>query len=246
MDSDGSVIAAVIGGDEGDTSSTGTIWLSVNSGVTWTEQTPLTPTTDPGTKNWQAITSNADGSKLAAAVGDGSQEAPGSAVGNIWTLSDIIGTPAVWTGVCCNADGGRMAVCNTTDIYISSDSGATLEQKKSAIAPAEWSAIACSDDFMFQVAAEGYGTSTGHVWLSVDSGDNWAAQTNLDGGAAKQWKSVTINNDGKVIAAVVGGNTTNTTATGSIWLTTDSRVTWIKQITPGVKRDRKSVCRERV
>jgi hypothetical protein len=82
MSSDGSVIAAAIGGDEGDVARTGTIWLSTNGGVTWVEQTPT-----PGTQNWQSITSNADGSKLAAAVGDGSPEPPGSVVGNIWTMA---------------------------------------------------------------------------------------------------------------------------------------------------------------
>ena len=232
MDSDGSVIAAVIGGDEGDESSTGTIWLSVDYGATWTEQIPP-PVTMPGTKNWQAITSNADGSKLAACVGDGSQEPPGSVVGNIWTYDSAGGVPAEWTGICCNTDGARMAVCNTTHIYISSDSGATLEQKQIATAPAEWSAIACSDDFIFQVAAEGYGTSTGRVWLSIDGGENW---TQNAGAPAAQWKSVTINNDGTMIAAVVGGNTTNTTTAGSIWISEDSGVTWSEQTPiPGTK-----------
>jgi len=86
MNGDGSVIAATIGGDETVPSSTGTIWISTNGGGAWAEQTPP-PSTMPGTQNWQAITSNADGSKLAAVVGDGSQESPGSIVGNVWTLA---------------------------------------------------------------------------------------------------------------------------------------------------------------
>ena len=207
MSSDGSVIAAAIGGDPGDTSSTGTIWISSDgAGDVWTEQTPI-----PGSRNWQTITTNGDGSKFAAAVGDGDQEPPGDGSGNIWTFSGA-NNPAEWTGICCNAGGNEIAVCNTTHIYISTNSGATLTQRQAATG--QWSAIACSDDFTFQVAAEGYGSGSGSVWLSINNGSTWTEQVTLDGGAAKQWRSVTINNDGTTIVAVEGGNTTNPTSTG--------------------------------
>ena len=103
-------MAAVDAGNNGSSSdSNGYIYISTDSGVTWTQQTSA------GQHYWSAITSSSDGKNLVAVNNNFSQ--PGS----IYTASfqDVYGEfiwteqtgvkPFVWSAITSSGDGKKLA-----------------------------------------------------------------------------------------------------------------------------------------
>jgi hypothetical protein len=118
--------------------------------------------------NWSCIASSADGSKLAAAVADGSIYTSTNS-GLTWrqTSSPTNG----WNSLACSADGEKLFAANgntaSAFVYYSSDSGLTWDQTGSG--QAYWRSVACSADGQ-KVAAVGLF----EVYGSTNSGATWA------------------------------------------------------------------------
>ncbi|GAA4034912.1 hypothetical protein GCM10023063_18960 [Arthrobacter methylotrophus] len=94
--------------------SNGNIYLSTDSGVTWTPQSAL------GTGSWDMVTSSADGTKLAVAKQNGLVYVSKDA-GATWVSQDSLGT-GDWQGLASSADGSKLIVgiINSTRMYTGS------------------------------------------------------------------------------------------------------------------------------
>ena len=121
---------------------TGNIWKSTNSGVSWTNISPFTST-------WFGITTNATGTKVAAYTSTGS-------VGQIYVSTDSGATFSGpysgayrWKSISYSSDGSLLAACvdnvvpANAYIYVSGDDGVTFTAQSTA-GTASWSAISVS------------------------------------------------------------------------------------------------------
>jgi hypothetical protein len=169
----------------------GSIYLSADSGDTWT--TPAALTNFWLGSSWSAVASSAGGTKLAiaaeATIGDGSF-LPGPIYtstnsGVSWTLS---GAPSnVWYSLASSADGAKLVAAayagpsqigGTGLIYISADAGITWTN----VSPPTnyWMSVASSTDGTHLIAVSLFDHSTlnpGVVWRSTNSGVTWNEDT---------------------------------------------------------------------
>jgi photosystem II stability/assembly factor-like uncharacterized protein len=155
-------------------------------------------------RNWHAVASSADGSKLVAVV---------PYRGQIWTSTDSGATWSAhesardWRSVASSADGSKLvAAVWHGQLYISTDGGATWNARETA---KSWRSVASSADGSKLVAVE----AAGQIWTSSDSGATWSAHE-----SASLWQSVASSADGSKLVTVVEG--------GQIWTSTDSGATW--------------------
>ena len=241
-----------------------------NGGVNFTEQTftitisvfNLRPAGEVWTarmtdanRNWSAITSSADGSKLAAVVVNG-QIYTSIDSGVTWTARD---SNRNWRAITSSADGSKLAaVVFNGQIYTSTDSGETWMPRDQN---RRWQSITSSADGSKLAAVVG----GGQIYTSTDSGVTWEARmtdadrtwvsitssadgsklaavvfggqiyTSTDSGAnwtareqSRDWSSITSSADGSKLAAAVGGETD--VARGLIYTSTDSGVTWLPRL----------------
>ena len=164
-------------------------WTWNDSDESWTEDTSVGEA-----KKWWSITSNDDGTKLAAVVNGGS----------IWTLdtSEDSGAPWTevtafsgdnglnWVSITSNAVGDKLAaVVSEGNIWTSADSGASwteaVTDNSGATGPFNWASITSNDDGDMLAAV----VSGGNIWTSVDSGATWTEQS-YQGGTT--WTSIAI------------------------------------------------------
>ena len=188
--SDGTQIAA---------SSYEEVWLSSNSGVTWTRSTP-------NYANYRKIASSSDGSKLLLASSNSSRLQRSTDTGTSWT---ILGgsVEQSWHQVASSANGQVLAAAGLhgTALYISTDGGTSWSAKDSA----NWNGVAISDNGATIVAV----AQSRAIYVSTDSGTTWS---NRD--TARGWSDVSISNDGtKIIAAVGEGQIYKSVDTGTTW-----------------------------
>ena len=155
-------------------------------GVNWT--------TNDIPRAWKAITSSADGSKLAAVV-SGGQIYTSTNYGATWTPRF---SNASWTSIASSADGTKLAATVTGNnyVYTSIDSGSNWVQR-TASGLRNWTGIASSLDGTRLIAcASGGGVST-----SIDSGATWTFLAN-----ALSWTGVASSANGSNLVAVAQGN----------------------------------------
>ena len=196
--------------------SPGNLWLSTDSGWTWTAQAGGAPVS----ANWGSVTSSDDGQKLFAAVQGG----------DIWLSSDAgatwvaqtggAPTPSLWRPISCSADGNKVvaAIIGGT-LYLSSDAGVSwTAQTGGAPSSTAWNSIASSANGD-KVAAT---VTLGDIWLSADSGVTWVAQSGGGAPVGAAWQGIASSADGTKLAAVA-------TQSGNIWLSSDSGVNWVAQ-----------------
>ena len=190
-----------------------------------------------GNKNWFAITSSSDGTKLAAVSN------------NIWTSTDSGGTwtegpvntkDKYWQVIASSSDGTKLAAAVWNGaIWTSADSGATWTERTvglptgSAVGayPAPfWNAIASSSDGT-NLAAGAYPggpdvAGDGNIYTSADSGGTWTERTvKAATEGERDCGSIASSSDGTKLAAVAWGC--------SIWTSTDSGGTWTKRFVEG-------------
>jgi photosystem II stability/assembly factor-like uncharacterized protein len=232
---DGSRLAAVASGTGGG------IFISIDSGVTWTG--PFGPLPSA---NWDAVATSADGSKVVAAVnGNGVYTNSGTT----WTIS--FGS-ANWTSVASSADGSKLYAASSSGVYNSVNSGGSWSAVQG---PNNWVSVACSADGTKYVAAVGGGGivasggsgAPGANWVSVASsadgnrlaaavggggiytssngGANWSQQTGAPTSA--NWTSICSSADGSKLAATVNA--------GVIYTSSNYGVTWAQQTNAPVK-----------
>jgi hypothetical protein len=191
--SDGSkLIAAVYGGG---------IYVSVDSGVTWTE-------TNSTAGSWRSVACSSNGSKLFAALYGGgiyTNSATGWGIGGSTSGLD-------WFSVACSADGTKLvAVVNGGGIYTSVNAGATWSATDAAAR--DWVSVASSANDSNLVAV----VDGGGIYTSVNAGSSWVQQTTgLPSNPA--WFSVASSADGtKLVAAVSGGDIYTSANFGEAW-----------------------------
>lgn len=203
---DGTRLVATVGNN---TSQTGPIYTSPDSGVTWVSQS-----SGSGTRQWISVSSSADGSKLVAAVYNGFLYTSVN-YGTNWTAR---GSSQFWTAVASSADGSKLAAAVTGgNIYTSTNFG-TNWTAQTGSGSLTWSALASSSDGTRLIAATS--GSGGQVFASANSGVTWTPQT-VSSTANASWSSVASSADGSQLAAVY-----NATSAGNIFTSTDSGVTW--------------------
>jgi hypothetical protein len=205
---DGSRLAAV-GGDE-------SIFLSTNSGMSWTTNVFLGQT-------WWAITMSADGSRLVAISGGGPSGQTGPAYfsinyGSTWTRA---ATPDHnWLAIAASAEGLKVAGVDSAGRRIlTSTNGGLNWATNSPPVSARWSTIASSaDGDKLIVAAGGVDTDTnGPLYLSTNAGLSWSSN-NLP---SQYWRSVASSADGQILVAAVGG-----VHAGPIYISTNAGTSW--------------------
>jgi len=175
----------------------------------WTERTA------PGALDWRAVTSSADGTKLAACN-------RGSVItmGNIWWSTDgglnwqmvTALSPKLWMSLASSADGDRLAGCvDMGDIY-AYESGAWHDKYPSS--GQFWLSIASSGDGETLAAGVDYGG----LGVTIDGGDNWTVQSL----SSSVWKAIAISADGNIIAACPDGKNIQTAVkNGTSWTWTE-------------------------
>lgn len=202
---DGTKLVATVGYTIHNTSPSGFIYTSTDSGVTWSPRF--------GSARWSSAASSADGTKLVAAIHDSSN-------GYIYTSTDSGATwspravIAQWSSVASSADGTKLAAAvDGGYIYTSANSGVNWTQQTGSTGQA-WSALASSSDGARLVAT----TTGGAVYISTDSGVTWVAQNSPNTG---QLTSVASSSDGARLATTRGGG-----MAGNIFCSSDSGATW--------------------
>ena len=192
---DGTKLAAIAAG--------GSIWLSSNSGQSWTESI------SSGVRNWSSIQLNGDGSKVVASVMQGSIWTSDD-FGATWTERANAGTRK-WYRLASSADGVKLAaVVYDGAIWTSNDSGVNWVERSSS-GSRYWSAIASNSDGSKLVAD----VNPGGVWTSSDSGVTWIERTNA---GSRDWGAVASNADGtKLIASWNNGNISTSNDSGNTW-----------------------------
>lgn len=187
-------------------------------GYTWTQQT------GSGARNWNAITSSSDGTKLAAVENN--------ATGSIYTSTDsgVTWTQRTnagarnWIGIASSADGTKLvATANNDYIYTSTDSGVTWTQRTGP-GIQYWDGVTSSSDGTKLAATVGDLFHAGDIFTSTDSGATWTDRT---GAGAKNWGIITSSSDGTKLAAVL------VTGAGNVYTSSDSGATWTAQTGSG-------------
>ena len=225
---DGSELLAASRGPWGSScgDSDGLIYISSNSGATWT------PTDAPG-DIWVAVASSADGQRHVAASGGFSVLLCTYPYSGPWRLTDAPASRL--TGVASSADGTKLVAA--TDWYdsicTSSNSGATWSQTS---APKEcWSSVTSSSDGAKLVAAVGQvNDQLGLIYTSGNLGVTWTLTTS----PRNNWTSVASSADGTKLVAVAapqrGWNGTNMPyfGDGLIYSSSNSGANWTQTSAP--------------
>jgi len=177
------------------------------------------------TNTWTSITSNGDGSLLAAVETNGF----------IWTSSDFGWTwtkrttvRRSWASITSSSDGARLAAVATLDgVFTSNDFGVTWT-RQSAAGNRAWTSIASSSDGT-RLAAVVLGTilAAGNIWTSNDSGVTWTRQS---AAGDRAWTSIASSSDG---THLVAGVSRLVGTYGRIWTSSDSGATWVDRPSPG-------------
>lgn len=181
----------------------GYLYLSQNSGQTWTSPMPSDQ------RNYVSIALSSDGSKLIAGV-EGGYLYTSTDWGVTWTAR-FADSNQNWFSVAMSSDGSKLYAANDQGVYSSTNGGVSWTQRKTA---SHLGYLAVSADGAKLVFAE----NLGHVWTSTDSGATW---TDRLSSANNQWQSVASSSDGTKLAAVL--------SPGQVWISSDSGVTWTAQ-----------------
>jgi len=168
---------------------TNTIFVSTNSGITWSS---TGATLQSG--YWADIASSADGSRLIAAADVGGVYTSHDGGAN-WFSNNVPGASR-WDSVAITYDGTKMVAAGNNfsagPICVSTNSGSTWTQTSAPIS--QWCSVASSADGSMLLA----GTFGGMAYLSTNSGTTWTPQTNLPAG---RWTYMAVSTDGNTCIA---------------------------------------------
>jgi hypothetical protein len=182
--------------------------------------------------NWTSITSNSDGSRLAACVTGfpGGRLFTSSDFGASWVKGPATGTTGgsltqPWSKITSNNTGSRLAACALSGvIYTSSDFGASwvkgpATDTTGGSTTQTWNSITSNSDGSRLVIGGGNTL----IYTSSDFGVSWVKgpSTDTTGGSLSQnWLSITSNDTGSKLV-IGGGNTL-------IYTSSDFGVSWVK------------------
>lgn len=188
--------------------------------------------TSAPSREWTAVASSADGTRLVAVGGDsfyGTGWIYTSGDGGLtWTSNSV--PPLAWKAVASSADGKKLAaVAFGGGIYTSANGGITWTSNN---APSKrWSSIASSADGsrLVAVASSLAGGISGGIY--TNSGTDWLQTSAPDKDC--YWESVAASSDGVRLAAVASGYYANGQLyRGGIFTSENSGATWISNSLP--------------
>jgi photosystem II stability/assembly factor-like uncharacterized protein len=199
--SDGTKLAAVLQG-------TSTLYVSVDSGATWTANTSA------GSRTWNSVAMSSDGTKLVAVV-NGGQIYTSTDSGATWTARE---SNRAWMDVTSSADGTKLVtMVYGGQIYTSTDSGATWTPRDSN---RNWITIDSSADGVNLITA----VQNGNIYTSSDSGANWTVRSAV---GTANWRVVSMSSDGsKAAIAAFAGRIYTSTDYGATWTPRESSRSW--------------------
>ncbi len=185
---------------------------------TWIQQT------NAPSKNFEAMASSADGSKLVAVTYDyydpynnphfGGPIYTSTNSGVSWTPATNA-APAQWTTVTSSADGKTLvALPAGGSLYVSTDFGATWAPIKTP--SVDLGCIASSADGSKLTA----GDEAGFLYTTTNSGASWSTNNT----PSEEWTSIASSADGTKLIAVA--------ATGPVYTSVDSGTTWNATLAP--------------
>ena len=204
----------VVGNNPSTTDSSGYIYLSSDFGVTWSNKFTYT-------QNLVGVAISDNGQYMAAV-------ASGSTTGDIFVSSDFGSSWVNKTAASPNYDytsiamssSGQYMVAGTSsangDIWVSNNFGSTWVYKDYSFS---WTSVAVSSDGKYMAACAG----PGDIYLSSNSGVNWAAITSIT--TDYSWTGISMSSSGQYMAACRGG-------AGKIYRSTDFGVTWTETNAP--------------
>ena len=185
----------------------GYLYVSTNSGVTWTQRTAN------GTRNWWKTGVSSNGTVMVGCPNSGSD-------GKLYVSTD---TGVTWTARLTDAarnwlvapafslDGTKILVADQTGtvgyLWISTDSGTTWTSRLTD-STRSWTGVASSSDGTKLAAC----VNGGQIWTSINSGTTWTTR-----GPSVSWTGIVSSSDGTTLAAC---------STGYIYISTDSGVSW--------------------
>ncbi len=176
----------------GNSSSSGVVCLSKDSGNTWT-------LANVPNLNWDAVTCSADGKKLVAMAAGTNVFYKSADSGTTWVSGSI--SNDFWHSIASSADGTKLVVVSRSDegghgaIYTSTNSGAIWKSNNVPIQ--NWFSVASSSDGCKLVVA-----APTKIYSSSDFGQTWISN-NVPAGAG--WISMASSSDGnKLVAAAPG------------------------------------------
>lgn len=180
------------------------LYVSSNSGATWTETRPVGDTE----QYWIAVGTSTDGSRLIAGVDLGGLYTSVDGGGH-WTLQrpGSMSDTESWGAAAISSDGSRLiAGAYGGGLFTSSllPDGSTewTDVTPSGNETLQWSGASISADGTRIVAGE-WG---GGLYTSVDSGEHWTLQQPGTTTATEDWTAVSVSADGSsIIAGQDGG-----------------------------------------
>ena len=205
----GNVILAGAGSD---------VWLSKNSGATWTDVL--------AGNNFLAVASDGPGTHFIAAAFNGSLFTSANA-GTTWMAQSSAGNGLSWRSVFSDLAGVKMvAVAQGGAILTSANSGAAWTDRTTGIiAPQQWYGVA-GDQSATSLVAVAFAAD---IWQSSNSGVTWTNRTSGTSAFGQPWISVASDSTGMYFAACspVNGTPANgVTSTGDLWTSKDGGITW--------------------
>ena len=165
-------------------------------------------------KSWVAVTSSADGNKLAAAFQTSGGIYTSTNAGATWTLTSA---PAKYWQVLASSADGRVLLAAATynsipgGIYTSTNYGSTwVSNSVSSQTSYQWDAAAASADGHTLIVG---GNSWSPLCVSTNTGVTWTT----NGVPIAYWTSVACSGDGTKLAADWGGTFYSSTNAGVTW-----------------------------
>lgn len=174
----------------------GRLYISSNTGTSWTEVTPA----GAADKDWTAVASDSDGSVLLAAEALGRlylSTNSGSTWAEVQPAGDV---NRLWTDIACDSDGSVIVAACSTGLYISTNSGSTWAKKQPASVDEAWQSCACDSDGS-AIWAGSLSANGGRLYVSYNSGSTWSERQPL-GDTDSNWNRVKCNTTGSKAVAV--------------------------------------------
>lgn len=166
----------------------GYVFVSTNSGVTWTQ-------TSAPLANWRGICANADGTILYACAFNGSVW-KSTNTGSTWTELTSLGTRK-WYGICCD-DGGTNALVtcfnDAAKICIITSTGSSFPTPANNNFTQGFRHCCCSADFTKLYVC----CDTGEFYKSTNSGSTWTQIYTADS-LNRPFTSVCCSSDGTYV-----------------------------------------------
>jgi hypothetical protein len=204
ISSNGQVMAACSSNSAG-----GYVYLSNNSGTTWTASTTLSTSQ----LNFSSVALSQTGQYILASVTSGNLYVSAN-TGSSWTTISSVPVQS-WTDVFVSSTGQVMVAVGTAiQPYVSTNFGTTWSISTLGSAQ-NYSAVTTSATGQYIAAS----ASGGQIYLSTNTGTNWSVLSNS---TTANWTSISMSGTGQIIIASANGPVN----AQSLYLSNNFGLTW--------------------